>query len=504
MTDNRPAQPASWLKRWPLLALLMAASVIGVWFIQRQPKDASPQASAPLIIESAPWQAGQAVRLTVRTHPVRAGQNVAITILPPAAESLAGSGLAGVQLVWLTPEQRETEILLAAASGAESIGLDFDWQRIEPQAGQFDWTETDAVLALARQYNLRLVPMLLFTPQWASSAAQAPLDYHRAPPTDFNAYRDFVYAVVERYKPYGTSPLTADGYGIRDWGIWNEPNVNPAGQAPLPGAFWTGSLEAYIQLLRAGYEGAHAADPGCNVLNGALADVYWQAGEADLATALERFYDPNGDGDASDGGRPYFDTLNIHIYQLGAPEIGWYTQRFEIVERIMRRFGDDDKPIWVTETGYGTASPPDTAIDDASPYVDEATQAEAVRLVYQAMAEHPRVERIFWWSLRDYYHDASAANQAMEAHYGLLRSDFSPKPAYWAFARLAPGSRSALKLGGLTDENGAASFVIPADFAAQPGRYVVFAALSPQAGQARPAPLIAPFYSAAPVEPASR
>lgn len=498
--DDHPAHPASWLKKWPLLALLMAASLAAVWFLQRQPKDAVPQASsAPLVVESEPWQAGQAVTLTVRTNPARAGQTVVVTILPPAAQALAGSGLAGVQLMWLTPEQHETEVLLAAASGAESIGLDFDWQRIEPQPGQFDWTETDAVVALAKQYHLRLVPMLLFTPQWASSAAQAPLDYHRAPPVDLNAYRDFVYAVVARYKPYGTSPITADGYGIRDWVMWNEPNVNPAGAPPLPGSFWTGSLAAYIQLLRAGYEGAHAADPTCNVLNGALADVYWQAGEADLATALERFYDPNGDGDARDGGRPYFDTLNIHIYQLGAPDMAWYTQRFELVERIMRRFGDEAKPIWVTETGYGTAEPPDKA--ETSPYVDEAAQAEAVRLVYQAMAGNPRVERVFWWSLRDYYHDTSAANQAMEAHYGLLRSDFSPKPAYWAFARLAPASRPTLKLGAVTDENGAARFVIPADFAAQPGRYVVFAALSPQAGSV---PVIAPFYSTAPLEPANR
>jgi hypothetical protein len=237
------------------------------------------------------------VTITISTFPLRAGQIITATILPPAAarDEQNGIGLAGVQLLWLPPEQRKTEALLAAASGAQYVGLDFDWQRIQPEPGSYQWTDADTVVALAKKYGLHLVPTLIYTPRWISSAAFAPLDYQRSPPVDFNAYRDFVYAVVSRYKPYGLSPLTASGYGITDWVIWNEPNVAPIGESPVPGTFWTGSLVEYVRLLRAGYEGAHAADPGCNVLNGALADVFWLQGKADLASAVERFYDPDGD-----------------------------------------------------------------------------------------------------------------------------------------------------------------------------------------------------------------
>jgi GH35 family endo-1,4-beta-xylanase len=378
-----------------------------------------------------------------------------------------------VQLLWLSSDQRETEIALAAASGARAIGLDFAWRRIEPRDDDYTWDETDKVVALAKRHDLRLVPMLLYTPRWASTASFAPLDYHRAPPDDYEDYRDFVYAVVDRYQPHGASPLTSDGYGITDWVIWNEPNIRPEGEAPAPGEFWTGSLEEYVQLLRAGYEGAHAADPDCNILNGALADVFWEAGELDLVTSLERFYDPNGDGDTADGGRPFFDTLNVHTYQSGDPDPSWYTDRLEAILRLMTRFGDEDKPIWITETGYGTA----TALEENSPYVDEETQAKAVSLIYETCSAYPQVERVFWWSLRDYHSNTSATNRAMEAHYGLLHANFALKPAYLAYARLTGSGGDVLKLNGVTDEDGVAQVEVPASFVAQPGSYVVFAEL---------------------------
>ena len=489
--------PHPWL---PLLtAMLLAGAAVGVLTgcIGRA------QATAPALrIESPSWRPGKEVELILHTTPPRAAAPLTLTVLAPGGgqPQVAGLapeffGLSGVQLSWLPAEDRAIEIALAAASGAHFIGLDFDWRRIEPEKGRYVWEETDEIVALARHYGLRLVPMLLYTPRWASSAPFAPLDYHRAPPVGYHDYRDFVYAVVNRYKPYGQSRLTADGYGITDWIIWNEPNVSGVGEAPQPGQFWIGSLEEYIQLLRAGYEGAHAADPNCNVLNGGLADVFWAAGKGDIVTALERLYDPNGDGNAADGGRPFFDTLNVHIYPPGTPDAAWYRERLEAIARVMERFGDADKPLWITETGYGAVPhlPP-----GSSSYVDEETQAQAVRLVYETCAAFPQVQRVFWWSLRDYYQDGSAANQAMEAHYGLLRTNFAPKPSYLAYGNLTGSVGETLVLTTTTDERGIARLVVPSSFVTRQGKYIVFAWLDdrtraaagvyeaqPDAGEAR-------------------
>ena len=455
--------------RWSITLSLVLALFTGC--IQR-----SPAALASLQVEGNLWSAGAPAEIRVRAQTARQGQSISLTLLTPAAEAHTPQiqrggdffGLSGVQLLWLPPEQQETEIALAAAAGAQFLGLDFDWRKIEPEAGQFTWEDTDRVVALAGRYGLRLAPMLIYTPLWASSSAYAPLDYHHAPPVKLTDYREFVYQVVNRYKP-----PRAEG-SIQDWIIWNEPNVRSANQPPRPGNFWTGSLEGYIQLLRAGYEGAHAADPACNVLNGALADIFWAEGDADLLTALERFYDPNRDGDAGDGGRPFFDTLNIHIYPPNG-EQSWYRARLEAVIALMKRFGDEQKTIWITETGFGSVISP----TDTSPYVSEETQASRVRQVYETAAMYPQVEKVFWWSLREYYHDTTEFNTSMEAHYGLLRANFAPKPAYLAYARLTGSLAQVITLTAAAGADGAAQVTFPAEAITQAGNYVLFATLEP-------------------------
>jgi hypothetical protein len=465
---------------WLLLVLLVVvAAALTILMVRNQ---SVPEADAgfPIQIQSTDWRVGEGVELIIQTQPLIASRAISLTVLAPGQgqpriEGLPPEffGLSGVQILWLPEEYREPEMLLATAAGARIIGLDFDWQRIEPEPGRYVWDGTDDAVALAKRYGLRLVPMLLFTPYWASTAPFAPLNYQHAPPADYADYRDFVYAVVNRYKPYGNSKLTADGYGITDWVIWNEPNTRSRKEAPAPGDFWTGSIEEYLLLLRAGYEGAHAADPTCNVLNGALADIFWAEGEQDLTTALVRMYDPNGDGDAGDGARPFFDTLNIHTYQLGPPDAAWYEERLSAVVDVMSRFGDERKPIWITETGYGSVPTP---VAD-SPYVSEEAQAEAIQLVYGVCSSFPQVKRVFWWSLRDYYSNASDLNRAMEAHYGLVRASFDPKPAYLSYGQMTGRVGQVLNLAGITDSTGTARFEIPGTSVTEAGMYVIFASL---------------------------
>jgi len=98
-----------------------------------------------------------------------------------------------------------------------------------------------------------------------------------------------------------------------------------------------------------------------------------------------------------------------------------------------------------------------------------------VRLVYETCAAFPQVQRVFWWSLRDYYQDGSAANQAMEAHYGLLRANFAPKPSYLAYGDLTGSVGETLVLTTTTDERGIARLVVPSSFVTRRGKYVVFA-----------------------------
>jgi len=176
--------------QYPKLGLILLFVALLCWAHCTSLSEA-PIDPAQWHVVSSPWQVGQPVTVTVTT-PLGVLQPLTLTVLSPGASSSISTtaphwGIAGVQLLWLEPEQRELEIQLVAMAGVRFIGLDFDWRRIEPTTGQYVWNKVDTVLALAKQYDVQLVPMLLYTPRWASRAAFAPLDYHHAPPRDVNA-----------------------------------------------------------------------------------------------------------------------------------------------------------------------------------------------------------------------------------------------------------------------------------------------------------------------------
>lgn len=62
----------------------------------------------------------------------------------------------------------------------------------------------------------------------------------------------------------------------------------------------------------------------------------------------------------------------------------------------------------------------------------EATQAYFTERVYELWFSHPSVEAITWWNMRD----GQAYSKEQRFFGGLLRDDFSPKPAYAALENL--------------------------------------------------------------------
>ena len=121
-----------------------------------------------------------------------------------------------------------------------------------------------------------------------------------------------------------------------------------------------------------------------------------------------------------------FDVIGIqsHMHQgyWGAEKIWGVCERFA-------KFG---KPLHFTELTILSGRLMSKQDDDWSTRRDgwastsqrEATQAAQVRETYRLLFSHPAVEAITWWDLSDRY-------AWMGAPGGLLRADFSPKPAYY-------------------------------------------------------------------------
>jgi hypothetical protein len=120
--------------------------------------------------------------------------------------------------------------------------------------------------------------------------------------------------------------------------------------------------------------------------------------------------------------RRSFDVANLHPYPAGGPPEA-------VLGSEVSKASPLDKPLVATETGYHNA----VAATEGQPPVEEAVAADYLpRLLLTAFADG--IERTFWYELLDTYPDA--ARTTADANWGLLRNDFTPKPAFAALANL--------------------------------------------------------------------
>jgi hypothetical protein len=90
---------------------------------------------------------------------------------------------------------------------------------------------------------------------------------------------------------------------------------------------------------------------------------------------------------------------------------------------VMTANGDQAKKIWGTEYGPPTSGTPGS--------VSEAMQAKWVTDAYTLWSSYSWAGPLFWYSDRD--ERAPGASGDAWNYYGLLREDFSPKPAWNAY-----------------------------------------------------------------------
>lgn len=333
---------------------------------------------------------------------------------PLACVNAAGESRFGVvaHLSWrfLYSRQEMAQALdMMAEAGIGRVRLNWSWKDMQPEPGAFHFEQFDAAATLAAERGIRLLPILLAVPAWASTAppeliaewgSLSPVDRYR--PREMAEWLHYVRVVVERYDGDGV----ADAPGsprVGEWEVWNEPNL---------AAFWPPRANAgeYVALLRATHGAIREADPTARVALGGLAS-------ADAAY-LQALY--------AAGAGPYFDIGSVHAY-IHPTQGSVQGLRALLAEAraVMDAQGDEDKPLWLTEIGWSDA-------ENAwgAPTASQEQVAELLRQVYTARLP---VDVIFWYNFRNIF-DGSAD---VEHNFGLVYNDFTPKPAFQAYAELA-------------------------------------------------------------------
>ena len=337
---------------------------------------------------------------------------VALTAIAIAAvPAVAGAAAVGVNVDGLTPQQAVDQ---ASAVGATWVRTFVRWDDTEP-AGPGRWNPAnvqamDDLLSLTQPRGIKVLAVVVGAPQWANGSTD-----HYVPPTNPADFAHFIGSYAARYKGR-----------IAAWEVWNEPD------AP---EFWHGSPPspaAYAALLKPAYAAVKDADPSALVYAGPLTGNDYPF--------VQGLYDA-GAGGSFDGVAVHTDTACSitppdSYYRDDAGRVGQFSfLGFREVHAVMDANGDGAKPIVMSELGWsatGTRCARGAYAGQKAAGVTEAQQAANLKLAYHCLAGYPYVSAAMWFSMKDYGQADNELNR-----YGLLRFDFSQRPAFAALSDIA-------------------------------------------------------------------
>ena len=273
------------------------------------------------------------------------------------------------------------------------------WAYHEPAPGRFDWSHADLVVDHAVTQGLTVIARLGFAPTWARPKNTTFLYLDEAHYADFGRY---VYEFVRHFQGR-----------VRYVIIWNEPNLALEwGYRPVDAA-------AYTELLKVSYAQAKAADPGVQVLGGALAPTLAPLGSTyglDDLVYLQQMYDA--------GAAPFFDILAAHAYgwvfAADDPPAGDVVnfRRVELLAAVMERNGDGAKKIIITEAGW----------NDHPRWTKAVRPAQRMQYTIRALElaeQWDWLQALCLWAFR-----YPAPTRSYQDYFTFVAADFVPKPIY--------------------------------------------------------------------------
>ena len=202
------------------------------------------------------------------------------------------------------------QLSLMNDAGIDWVRTDFDWSGVQRQDGTWDFSNLDATVAKAEQAGVEILPILDYDVPWASPAFK-----------HMDQWLEYVRRTVTRYKDR-----------LRYWEVWNEPDG---------AGFWYNKPDPaeYAILLKATYTEIKKIDPELTVLISGFSGIPYGY--------IEGVYK----ADAAD----YFDIMAVHPYRYPRyPEEASLKDDLDKLRDLMAKYGDQDKPIWLTELGWPT------------------------------------------------------------------------------------------------------------------------------------------------------
>ena len=330
-----------------------------------------------------------------------------------------------VHLWYFSQDAKTQTVGLVRQAGFNWMKIQVEWQNLETAPGTVDWSQLDQIVQTAQTGNVKL----LF------SVVDAPA-FYRTPtsgltPGDPNTFRNFMQQVAARYAGK-----------VSAYEIWNEENLSRE--------MGSGNVDPvnYLPLLQAGYTGVKAGDPNALALLGAPSPTGANIpGESiDDLQYLQQLLALNG-GQA----KAYFDAVSAHPSGFSNPPnctpatpqcslSGGFNNdpsffafyRVGQYHDLMVAQGIGDKKIWFTEFGYCSNSTPPPGYEYCTS-IDATTQANFLVQAFQMARSLDYVAGMMQWNLN---YQLAVPQTDEKWGFGILRDDWSGRPAYSALSQM--------------------------------------------------------------------
>ncbi len=346
-------------------------------------------------------------------------------IAPGTGQPLKTNGLGYGMNVWLFGQDKDRVLGLVKEAGFSWIRQQVGWDTLEPSPEQFQFGELDSAIEATTRNDVKVILSIVRAPNWAGIGATHGL------PADPNTFGNLMRQIAGRYKGR-----------IAAYEVWNEQNIEreTGGGKVL--------VAPYVATLKAGYLAVKSLDPGAVVIYGGLSPTgINDPGYAiDDALFLEQSYQYNN-GEM----RNYFDVLGAHPgSHANTPDELWpsnppadknrpwsthasfYFRRVENIRAVMEKYGDGAKQIWLTEFGWTTKN--QAPGYEYGALVSEQMQADYLVRAYQrAKQNYPWMGVMSLWQLN---FAILVGPEDEKGPWGLIRSDWSPRPSYLALKNM--------------------------------------------------------------------
>jgi hypothetical protein len=268
----------------------------------------------------------------------------------------------------------------------------------------YDFSQTDQLVDLINNAGAQAVPSLTYTP----GILKPPGGSWNNPPSNPSVWaQQILPALATHWKQTGRH--------IGSYEIWNEPD--------LPGVFWTGTQQQYLDLYSSASQALRAADPDAHIEGPALCCVTWSGPFVNQVLSQNLPLDAfsfHAYGDAGNGG--------LETNYQGATDSGLTNYRMATVENNL------DEYNWT---------------NDFTPPTDVVTYRGAAQLLssFKTLLAKPWITHVEWAQFQD-----PVCPGPCDV-IGLLDRDGHKRAAYNAYSLYAnmPVNRRQLSISGPVD-----------------------------------------------------